>query len=122
MVRRCKKDVLQQLPSKLRSRIFVDVAPTADSARLAAQLAHSRGQAAAKAEHNTLLTAFYLASAEAKCGAVRSYIKAMLAEQPEIKFLFFAHHTARLPPLSLPTPPLFQRCPALRRPWPQHSC
>lgn len=109
MVRRMKRDVLQQLPAKRRQRVRVElsaaqrklVQPHLDA--IEAEFATLRGGPGGEADLETLLSArhearrllmaAYKATGEAKLPAVRDYVRCTL-EGSDGKVLVFAYHRA----------------------------
>ncbi|NWI54917.1 ZRAB3 endonuclease, partial [Calyptomena viridis] len=103
MIRRLKKDVLTQLPPKVRQRIPFDL-PQAAAKDLNATFAEweklMRNLSSDATESHfsqvmSLITRMYKETAIAKAGAVKDYIKMMLAND-KLKFLVFAHHLSML--------------------------
>ncbi|NWY48225.1 ZRAB3 endonuclease, partial [Sylvia atricapilla] len=103
MIRRLKKDVLTQLPPKVRQRIPFDL-PQAAAKNLNATFAEweklmrslsSDATESHFSEVMTLITRMYKETAIAKAGAVKDYIKMML-DNDKLKFLVFAHHLSML--------------------------
>ncbi|NXA74905.1 ZRAB3 endonuclease, partial [Thryothorus ludovicianus] len=103
MIRRLKKDVLTQLPPKVRQRIPFDL-PQAAAKNLNAIFAEweklMRSQSSDASESHftqvmNLITRMYKETAIAKAGAVKDYIKMML-DNDKLKFLVFAHHLSML--------------------------
>ncbi|XP_033837067.1 DNA annealing helicase and endonuclease ZRANB3 isoform X1 [Periophthalmus magnuspinnatus] len=105
MIRRLKRDVLTQLPPKIRQRIPFDLPK--DAAKEAAssfaeweRLMKGMGSKAVTTDNSFaevmgLVTQMYKQTAVAKAGAVKDYIK-MLLEDEHLKFLVFAHHLTML--------------------------
>lgn len=105
MIRRLKRDVLTQLPPKVRQRIPFDLPK--EAAKEAAsnfaeweRLMKGMGSKAVAADNPFtevmgLVTQMYKQTAIAKAGAVKDYIKMML-EAEQLKFLVFAHHLTML--------------------------
>ncbi|NXK87838.1 ZRAB3 endonuclease, partial [Formicarius rufipectus] len=103
MIRRLKRDVLTQLPPKVRQRIPFDL-PQATAKNLNATFAeweklmrnlNSDGPESHFSEVMSLITRMYKETAIAKAGAVKDYIKMMLQNE-KLKFLVFAHHLSML--------------------------
>ncbi|NXB41979.1 ZRAB3 endonuclease, partial [Leucopsar rothschildi] len=103
MIRRLKKDVLTQLPPKVRQRIPFDL-PQAAAKNLNATFAEweklmrslsSDATESHFSEVMSLITRMYKETAIAKAGAVKDYIKMML-DNDKLKFLVFAHHLSML--------------------------
>ncbi|KAM6307294.1 DNA annealing helicase and endonuclease ZRANB3 [Aegotheles albertisi] len=103
MIRRLKKDVLTQLPPKVRQRIPFDL-PQAAAKNLNTTFAeweklmrnlNSGATESHFSEVMNLITRMYKETAIAKAGAVKDYIKMML-ENDKLKFLVFAHHLSML--------------------------
>ncbi|XP_005063012.1 PREDICTED: DNA annealing helicase and endonuclease ZRANB3-like, partial [Ficedula albicollis] len=103
MIRRLKKDVLTQLPPKVRQRIPFDL-PQAAAKNLNAtfaeweKLMRSPSSDATESHFSqvmSLITRMYKETAIAKAGAVKDYIKMML-DNDKLKFLVFAHHLSML--------------------------
>ncbi|KAF4788165.1 DNA annealing helicase and endonuclease ZRANB3 [Turdus rufiventris] len=103
MIRRLKKDVLTQLPPKVRQRIPFDL-PQAAAKNLHAtfaeweKLMRSTSSDATESHFSevmSLITRMYKETAIAKAGAVKDYIKMML-DNDKLKFLVFAHHLSML--------------------------
>ena len=93
MIRRLKKDVLTQLPSKRRQRVTLDTAKL-DSAKMKQIASFMKDNVVAESElaeaPRPEITAIFKATAEAKMEAVGDYVEYLL--ENEIKFLLFAHH------------------------------
>ncbi|NXQ63901.1 ZRAB3 endonuclease, partial [Anthoscopus minutus] len=103
MIRRLKKDVLTQLPPKVRQRIPFDL-PQAAAKNLNAifaeweKLMRNLSSDATESHFSqvmNLITRMYKETAIAKAGAVKDYIKMML-DNDKLKFLVFAHHLSML--------------------------
>ncbi|NXX86159.1 ZRAB3 endonuclease, partial [Urocolius indicus] len=103
MIRRLKKDVLTQLPPKVRQRIPFDL-PQAAAKNLNTTFAeweklmrnlNSNATESQFSQVMNLITRMYKETAIAKAGAVKDYIKMML-ENDKLKFLVFAHHLSML--------------------------
>ncbi|KAM6421691.1 LOW QUALITY PROTEIN: DNA annealing helicase and endonuclease ZRANB3 [Rhynochetos jubatus] len=103
MIRRLKNDVLTQLPPKVRQRIPFDL-PDAAAKNLNTTFAEWEKlmrnlNSGANENHFSqvmnLITRMYKETAIAKAGAVKDYIKMMLAND-KLKFLVFAHHLSML--------------------------
>ncbi|XP_070565988.1 SWI/SNF-related matrix-associated actin-dependent regulator of chromatin subfamily A-like protein 1 [Ptychodera flava] len=99
MIRRLKKDVLQQLPSKTRQMILMDpgvVKTNSQSLKAAAKQMARAGQN--KKEQRGALLQYFSESGTAKIQAVTGYIFDLLDSGH--KFLIFAHHQTMLDALS----------------------
>jgi SWI/SNF-related matrix-associated actin-dependent regulator 1 of chromatin subfamily A len=98
LVRRLKKDVLTELPPKLRSLIALPVPPSRDLAALREELAVAqKGGDAMRTEAQRLMTRLYTDSAAHKAPACAEYMATLVdGATSEDKFLFFGHHTALL--------------------------
>jgi SWI/SNF-related matrix-associated actin-dependent regulator 1 of chromatin subfamily A len=102
LVRRLKKDVLTQLPPKVRSRIALPVAPSRALGAVRAALAEAQkevknGNEAARADERRLMTQLYTDSAAYKAPAAADYLSTLVdGAASDAKFLFFAHHTCML--------------------------
>ncbi|KFW89508.1 DNA annealing helicase and endonuclease ZRANB3, partial [Phalacrocorax carbo] len=103
MIRRLKNDVLTQLPPKVRQRIPFDL-PHAAAKNLNTifaeweKLMRNLNSDATESHFSqvmNLITRMYKETAIAKAGAVKDYIKMMLAND-KLKFLVFAHHLSML--------------------------
>nr|XP_056717146.1 DNA annealing helicase and endonuclease ZRANB3 [Euleptes europaea] len=103
MIRRLKKEVLTQLPPKIRQRIPFDLPRTA-ATELNASFEEWEKLMRASSLDSTesdffqvmgLITRMFKQTAIAKAGAVKDYIK-MLLENDTLKFLVFAHHLSML--------------------------
>ncbi|KFW07403.1 DNA annealing helicase and endonuclease ZRANB3, partial [Eurypyga helias] len=103
MIRRLKNDVLTQLPPKVRQRIPFDL-PEAAAKTLNTTFAeweklmrnlNSDANENHFSQVMNLITRMYKETAIAKAGAVKDYIKMMLAND-KLKFLVFAHHLSML--------------------------
>ncbi|NWW87275.1 ZRAB3 endonuclease, partial [Rhynochetos jubatus] len=103
MIRRLKNDVLTQLPPKVRQRIPFDL-PDAAAKNLNTTFAeweklmrnlNSDANENHFSQVMNLITRMYKETAIAKAGAVKDYIKMMLAND-KLKFLVFAHHLSML--------------------------
>lgn len=106
MIRRLKRDVLQQLPAKRRQRVRVEIgaaqrklvqphldALDAEFATLSGADADIESLLSARHEARRLLMAAYKATGEAKLPAVRDYVRCTL-EGSDGKVLVFAYHRA----------------------------
>ncbi|TPX47884.1 hypothetical protein SeMB42_g00203 [Synchytrium endobioticum] len=105
LIRRLKKDVMQQLPTKSRSFIMVEISPsyrkslgmlkkqaaTLDEKLESAKFFQGAAKERLRNDRRTNLTAMYGATGEAKLPAVLQYITEIY-ENTEQKFLVFAHH------------------------------
>ncbi|CAE8633637.1 unnamed protein product, partial [Polarella glacialis] len=93
MIRRLKKNVLQELPAKRRQRVQLEVAGAAAAgcAEIREQMQGCREDVP---ESRRLLMQFYKESSEAKAPAVCEYVEDLL--NGGCKFLVFAHHLAML--------------------------
>lgn len=91
MIRRLKKDVLSQLPSKRRQMVQLD--PSLIKTKTLERAAKEVSQAKQKEQHGALLHYFYETCA-CKIPAVREYILDLL--ESGHKFLVFAHHKSML--------------------------
>ncbi|KAK4537022.1 hypothetical protein CDCA_CDCA10G3047 [Cyanidium caldarium] len=97
MIRRLKREVLDQLPSKVRSVVYVDVDKSQEAALMASlqelqwveARAHS-GDANANNLFRAQMSKAYQATATAKRRAVVEYCEQLAAQGT--KFLLFAHH------------------------------
>uniref|UniRef100_A0A061SCW0 SWI/SNF-related matrix-associated actin-dependent regulator of chromatin subfamily A-like protein 1 n=1 Tax=Tetraselmis sp. GSL018 TaxID=582737 RepID=A0A061SCW0_9CHLO len=107
MKRRLKKDVLDQLPAKMRQQIFLqltekDMGPVNDVLcelekvkQALKQGQHEGGDVSGvKLEEKRLLNKLYFTSAHSKIAAVQEYVNDLL--ENEEKFLIFAHHQCLL--------------------------
>uniref|UniRef100_UPI00358EC9D4 DNA annealing helicase and endonuclease ZRANB3 isoform X2 n=1 Tax=Myxine glutinosa TaxID=7769 RepID=UPI00358EC9D4 len=105
MIRRLKKDVLTQLPPKIRQRILFDV-PKESSKELLESLSMWRSLMRQLKEGDDsmnrsigsvfgLMAHLFQQTAIAKAGAVKEYIK-MLLQCSSVKFLVFANHLVML--------------------------
>ncbi|KFQ71424.1 DNA annealing helicase and endonuclease ZRANB3, partial [Phaethon lepturus] len=103
MIRRLKNDVLTQLPPKVRQRIPFDL-PQVAAKNLNTTFAeweklmrnlNSDATESHFSQVMNLITRMYKETAIAKAGAVKDYIKMMLAND-KLKFLVFAHHLSML--------------------------
>uniref|UniRef100_A0ACB8G2F4 Uncharacterized protein n=1 Tax=Sphaerodactylus townsendi TaxID=933632 RepID=A0ACB8G2F4_9SAUR len=103
MIRRLKKEVLTQLPPKIRQRICFDLPKTA-ATELNASLeeweklmrtSHLDSTESDYVQIMGLITRMFKQTAIAKAGAVKDYIK-MLLDNDQVKFLVFAHHLSML--------------------------
>ncbi|KAL8183241.1 UNVERIFIED_CONTAM: Swi SNF matrix associated, actin dependent regulator of chromatin [Gekko kuhli] len=101
MIRRLKKEVLTQLPPKIRQRIPFDLPQTAAKELNASFEEWEKLMRTADSTENDfvqvmgLITRMFKETAVAKAGAVKDYIK-MLLENDKLKFLVFAHHLIML--------------------------
>ena len=108
MCRRLKRNVLTQLPRKIRSRVAVELpggtqrtmrqlALELKEARRATDEAEGQAAWAAKGEANRKLMEAYQATGMAKLDGVSAYVKDLLeGTASEEKILVFAHHKAVL--------------------------
>ncbi|XP_067021741.1 SWI/SNF-related matrix-associated actin-dependent regulator of chromatin subfamily A-like protein 1 isoform X1 [Acropora muricata] len=87
MIRRLKKDVLSQLPSKQRQMVLLD--PSLVKTKILEKAAKEVSKAKQKEQHGALLHYFFETCAS-KIPAVRDYILDLL--EGGRKFLVFAHH------------------------------
>lgn len=87
MIRRLKKDVLSQLPSKRRQMVLLD--PSLIKTKTLEKAAKEVSKAKQQEQHGALLNYFFETSAS-KIPAVRDYILDLL--ESGRKFLVFAHH------------------------------
>ncbi|PRW20657.1 SWI SNF-related matrix-associated actin-dependent regulator of chromatin subfamily A 1 isoform X1 [Chlorella sorokiniana] len=110
LVRRLKRDVLTQLPSKRRQQVILCLDSEAKKmlAGLQKQLdtvrqlmgeearksAASGGAVSGSMAQNTVITELYKKTAEVKAKAVQEYVQLLLDNGQ--KFLIFAHHTSLL--------------------------
>eukprot|EP00928_Gymnodinium_smaydae_P020340 TRINITY_DN17862_c2_g3_i1.p1 TRINITY_DN17862_c2_g3~~TRINITY_DN17862_c2_g3_i1.p1 ORF type:complete len:1002 (-),score=158.87 TRINITY_DN17862_c2_g3_i1:120-3041(-) len=85
MVRRFKKDVLDELPSKRRQRIPLEV-----DTKVLEPLRREQARVEDPKEKQKILMQMYAATAEAKLDAACEYVEDLL--QSGCKFLVFAHH------------------------------
>ncbi|KAL5253920.1 hypothetical protein ACHWQZ_G013622 [Mnemiopsis leidyi] len=85
MIRRLKKDVLDQLPGKRRKKIVIE-AKSSKSLNAAATSAST----ASKSTYQACLFEYYSETAMAKLPGVISYVSELL--ESDKKFLLFAHH------------------------------
>eukprot|EP00899_Mesostigma_viride_P012264 jgi/Mesvir1/21038/Mv08086-RA.1 len=102
MVRRLKKDVLTQLPDKRRQKVLLQVSPRElePCTKLLQQIDAVRGALEAsadtselgllRAKHENLVNQLYVATADAKAGAVQAYLADLL--ESNTKFLVFGLH------------------------------
>eukprot|EP00050_Salpingoeca_kvevrii_P021508 m.111733 g.111733 ORF g.111733 m.111733 type:complete len:511 (+) comp9378_c0_seq1:455-1987(+) len=101
LIRRLKKDVLKDMPPKIRQQIFVEPAAAARKqlraviqaqAALDAQLKRATGQARQRLEQDrrTLMMKAYTETGRAKLKSCLEYVDHLLDK--ECKFLLFAHH------------------------------
>lgn len=106
MIRRMKRDVLGQLPEKLREQVFLPIedddahgmhklrqlSKQADekSSEIDACSESDEKRSSLKREHDQLLTKLYRETAEVKKEPVKNHIKLLL--ENDTRFLFFAHH------------------------------
>ncbi|XP_054826354.1 DNA annealing helicase and endonuclease ZRANB3 [Eublepharis macularius] len=103
MIRRLKKEVLTQLPPKIRQRIPFDLPKTAATELNASFEEWEKLMRASDLDSTesdflqvmSLITRMFKQTAIAKAGAVKDYIK-MLLENDKLKFLVFAHHLCML--------------------------
>ncbi|XP_077176332.1 DNA annealing helicase and endonuclease ZRANB3 [Paroedura picta] len=103
MIRRLKKEVLTQLPPKIRQRIPFDLSQTAAKELNASFEEWEKLMKASDLDSTEsdfvqvmgLITRMFKQTAIAKAGAVKDYIK-MLLENDKLKFLVFAHHLSML--------------------------
>ncbi|XP_015272596.1 PREDICTED: DNA annealing helicase and endonuclease ZRANB3, partial [Gekko japonicus] len=103
MIRRLKKEVLTQLPPKIRQRIPFDLPQTAAKELNASFEEWEKLMRTADSDSTDndfvrvmgLITRMFKETAIAKAGAVKDYIK-MLLENDKLKFLVFAHHLSML--------------------------
>lgn len=91
MIRRLKKDVLSQLPSKRRQMVLLD--PSLVKTKSLERAAKEVSKAKQKEQHGALLHYFFETCAS-KIPAVRDYILDLL--EGGRKFLVFAHHKGML--------------------------
>jgi SWI/SNF-related matrix-associated actin-dependent regulator 1 of chromatin subfamily A len=98
LVRRLKKDVLTELPPKLRSLVALPVAPSKALADLREELARAQaGGDEERTKAQMLMTRLYTASAEHKAAACAEYVSTLVdGAASEDKFLFFGHHKSML--------------------------
>ena len=96
LVRRLKRDVLDQLPPKIRTRIILPVQPSRSVQRLVQQLQElALGQDRHQSEQ--LMNQLYVQTAEMKAPACAEYLETLLEGAPaDAKFLYFAHHSVML--------------------------
>ncbi|XP_060113100.1 DNA annealing helicase and endonuclease ZRANB3 [Heteronotia binoei] len=103
MIRRLKKEVLTQLPPKIRQRIPFDLPQTAAKELNVSfeeweKLMRTSDLISTETDFVQmmgLITHMFKQTAIAKAGAVKDYIK-MLLENDTLKFLVFAHHLSML--------------------------
>ncbi|KAL9967490.1 hypothetical protein ACROYT_G025722 [Oculina patagonica] len=91
MIRRLKKDVLSQLPSKRRQMVMLD--PSLIKTKTLERAAKEVSKAKQQEQHGALLNYFFETCA-CKVPAVRDYILDLL--ESGRKFLVFAHHKSML--------------------------
>ena len=105
MIRRLKKDVLSQLPSKRRQQILLPItsaeqkqlkAMTSNLNELQDALEQNKGESIFSGQFakRQQIVQLYLKSGEIKCRAICEYLSMLL--EAEQKFLAFAHHTCVL--------------------------
>ena len=92
LIRRLKSEVLQQLPSKLRSTVTLDPAGVDSKTNTMKErkAENDKAQFKGRERHNFILE-WYGETAKAKVRAVKNYIKELLSGGDQ-KFLVFAHH------------------------------
>eukprot|EP00930_Biecheleria_cincta_P024813 TRINITY_DN17713_c0_g1_i2.p1 TRINITY_DN17713_c0_g1~~TRINITY_DN17713_c0_g1_i2.p1 ORF type:complete len:748 (+),score=116.45 TRINITY_DN17713_c0_g1_i2:117-2360(+) len=88
MVRRLKADVLDQLPSKRRQRIQLEIDPSLTGNCVT--LMRDLKKASVRQERHQILTKLYSATAKAKTGPVCEYVEDLI--RGGCKFLVFGHH------------------------------
>jgi SWI/SNF-related matrix-associated actin-dependent regulator 1 of chromatin subfamily A len=109
MIRRMKRDVLGQLPEKIREQIYVPI-DEGDAAGMdkLKQLSKQAGEkattmescsdskqiASLRREHDQLLTKLYVETAEVKREPVKNHLKMLI--ESGTHFIFFAHHRCLL--------------------------
>jgi SWI/SNF-related matrix-associated actin-dependent regulator 1 of chromatin subfamily A len=97
LVRRLKRDVLDQLPPKIRTRILLPLQPSADVKRLTVRIGELRATGGDKHLVDQLTNELYTKTAEMKASACADYMETLLEGSPaDSKFLFFAHHSVVL--------------------------
>ena len=97
LVRRLKRDVLDQLPPKIRTRILLPLQPSADVKRLTFRIGELRASGGDKHLVDQLTNELYIKTAEMKASACADYMETLLeGSPPDSKFLFFAHHSVVL--------------------------
>ena len=97
LVRRLKRDVLDQLPPKIRTRVVLPVQPSSEVKRLTGRLGELRATGGDKHLLDQLTNELYTKTAEMKASACADYMETLLEGSPaEAKFLFFAHHSVVL--------------------------
>jgi SWI/SNF-related matrix-associated actin-dependent regulator 1 of chromatin subfamily A len=114
MIRRLKKDVLTELPAKVREKIVISLqsgeAVTKVKAirqRMQQMRDDNGGQGGNSMEEKRLMNELYQQSAFAKCRPVAEYVETLLdssaggaGDDDDQKFLFFGHHTCMLDSVS----------------------
>ena len=91
MIRRLKKDVLDQLPAKQRCMVVLDPAGVSSGSREMKEKKKEAEKEGLKGmDKRASLLQWFAATAEAKLKAVQGYIKDLLSSDK--KFLVFCHH------------------------------
>lgn len=94
MVRRMKKDVLNELPAKRRVRINLDCyLSSKDKSDLEKFVSRFKGPQNVNDENESFITA-YTRTAEVKIEPIKNYLEAVI--EKGVKFLFFAHHRSMM--------------------------
>lgn len=88
MIRRLKKDVISELPSKTRQMVLLN--PTSIKIDKEMKHASSRLEKARSKDRHSLLLQYFSETASAKVQSVRDYVIDLI--EADHKFLLFAHH------------------------------
>eukprot|EP01103_Thecamoeba_quadrilineata_P015644 TRINITY_DN5007_c0_g1_i1.p1 TRINITY_DN5007_c0_g1~~TRINITY_DN5007_c0_g1_i1.p1 ORF type:complete len:823 (-),score=154.18 TRINITY_DN5007_c0_g1_i1:46-2403(-) len=91
MIRRMKKDVLEQLPLKTRKQVFIEPSPAIlkEIVKMSTQAARLGRKTM---QYRELITAMYVLTGKAKIDAAKEYLKDLVEKGD--KFIVFAHHMA----------------------------
>jgi SWI/SNF-related matrix-associated actin-dependent regulator 1 of chromatin subfamily A len=94
LIRREKKDVIQQLPTKMREMVILNPALVESSARTLKQASNKMEENLKGMEKRGALLRYFQETAKAKVKAVGEYVIDLL--ETDKKFLVFAHHQSML--------------------------